>query len=213
MWAVSNGCCFAQGKRELFGGVNDSKASSSERLATTKTRPSLKRTHTTHSRPWGSGLTVMTLLTCYLSSLFLADLNPSSGTGEVAGQEGDHNANFLVKGVLGSFSMTLAPLLPASWPLDREVSGPDLTAWGREGRLHGWSLHCPGCHPAGVLRPPHPALGPAWLTCMDPICRSPCPAATGWAGRRREAGGDWGQEMDFPGFFPVMSPGAAWSLD
>ena len=55
----------------------------------------------------------MTLLTCYLSSLFLVDPNPSSGTGEVAGQEGVHHTNFLVKGALGSFSVTLAPLLPA----------------------------------------------------------------------------------------------------
>lgn len=45
----------------------------------------------------------MTLLTFYPSSLFLADLNPSSGTGEVAGQEGGSQHKSPSEGCPGLF--------------------------------------------------------------------------------------------------------------
>lgn len=66
--------------------------------------------------------------------------------------------------------------------------------------------------------PSHPTLCPVKLTCMDPIHRSPCPAATGWVWSMETLtgddgrGGHWGQGIYFPGCFPMGSLGAAWSL-
>ena len=120
----------------------------------------------------------MAVLTGYLSGLFSGwseSILRDWGGGRT-GRRRATTASFLER-VSWALFQWLFSLLPASWPLGREQSGLDLTAWGKGGSwTHNWLPCCPGVSldPTSnckARRPTSPAESPSCPFCSG-CCRA-----------------------------------------